>query len=76
MPPEVRERLFEPFFTTKPAGSGTGLGLSITFDIIVQGHGGTIDVETEVGRFTEFIVTLPRGTVRRSAEQTGEGPQS
>ena len=76
IPPEVRERLFEPFFTTKPAGSGTGLGLSITFDIIVQGHAGTIDVETEVGRFTEFIVTLPRGTGRRPAEQTGEGRQS
>jgi signal transduction histidine kinase len=72
IPPEVRERLFEPFFTTKPAGSGTGLGLSITFDIIVKGHGGDIDVETEVGRFTEFIVTLPRGIDRRPVAAVGE----
>lgn len=61
IPPEVRERMFEPFFTTKPAGSGTGLGLSIVFEIIVQQHGGTIQIETETGRFAEFIITLPRG---------------
>ena len=50
-----------PFFTTKPTGEGTGLGLSMTHDIIVKQHGGRIDVETEPGVFTEFIVTLPRG---------------
>jgi signal transduction histidine kinase len=60
IPPEVREKMFNPFFTTKPTGEGTGLGLSITHDIIVKQHGGRIDVETEPGAYTEFIVTLPR----------------
>jgi signal transduction histidine kinase len=61
IPPEVRERMFNPFFTTKPTGEGTGLGLSMTHDIIVKQHGGKIDVETEQGAFTEFVVSLPRG---------------
>jgi signal transduction histidine kinase len=60
IPPEVREKIFNPFFTTKPTGEGTGLGLSMTHDIIVKQHGGKIDVETEPGAFTEFIITLPR----------------
>jgi GAF domain-containing protein len=60
IPPEVKEKMFNPFFTTKPAGEGTGLGLSMTHDIIVKQHGGTIDVATEPGSFTEFIVVLPR----------------
>jgi two-component system NtrC family sensor kinase len=58
--PDVREKMFNPFFTTKPAGEGTGLGLSMSHDIIVKQHGGRIDVETEPGGFTEFILTLPR----------------
>jgi signal transduction histidine kinase len=63
--PEVRVKIFNPFFTTKPTGEGTGLGLSMTHDIIVKQHGGRIDVDTEPGAFTEFIITLPRdnGTV-------------
>jgi signal transduction histidine kinase len=60
IPAEVKERMFNPFFTTKPAGEGTGLGLSMSHDIIVKQHGGRIDVETEPGAFTEFIITLPR----------------
>lgn len=60
IPPEVREKMFNPFFTTKPTGEGTGLGLSMTHDIIVKQHGGRIDVETSLGEFTEFIITLPR----------------
>jgi two-component system NtrC family sensor kinase len=60
IPPEVREKMFNPFFTTKPTGEGTGLGLSMTHDIIVKQHGGRIDVATEPGAFTEFIITLPR----------------
>ena len=60
IPAEVREKMFNPFFTTKPAGEGTGLGLSMTHDIIVKQHGGTIDVATEPGHFTEFILVLPR----------------
>ena len=60
IPPEIREKIFNPFFTTKPTGEGTGLGLSMAHDIIVKQHGGRIDVETEAGAFTEFIITLPR----------------
>jgi GAF domain-containing protein len=57
---EVKEKMFNPFFTTKPAGEGTGLGLSMSHDIIVKQHGGTIDVVTEPGQFTEFTIVLPR----------------
>jgi len=60
IPPEVKEKMFNPFFTTKPAGEGTGLGLSMSYDIIVKQHGGTIDVETVPGEFTEFTIVLPR----------------
>jgi signal transduction histidine kinase len=60
IPPEVRERMFNPFFTTKPAGEGTGLGLSISHDIIVKQHGGSIDVDTAPGEYTEFRIVLPR----------------
>ena len=60
IPLEVQEKMFNPFFTTKPAGEGTGLGLSMSHDIVVKQHGGTIDVDTEPGVFTEFIITLPR----------------
>ncbi len=58
--PEVKEKMFNPFFTTKPAGEGTGLGLSISHDIIVKQHAGTIGVDTEAGKFTEFTIVLPR----------------
>jgi signal transduction histidine kinase len=60
IPPDVKEKMFNPFFTTKPAGEGTGLGLSMSHDIIVKQHGGTIDVDTEPGVFTEFTIVLPR----------------
>jgi len=60
IPAEVKDKMFNPFFTTKPAGEGTGLGLSMSHDIIVKQHGGTIDVETEPGQFTEFRIVLPR----------------
>jgi signal transduction histidine kinase/HAMP domain-containing protein len=60
MTPEIRAKLFTPFFTTKPTGEGTGLGLSIAYDIVVQGHGGTIAVDSRPGEFTEFAVRLPR----------------
>jgi len=58
--PENRDKLFQPFFTTKPTGEGTGLGLSISYDIVTQQHGGTIEVDSEPGVFTEFTVRLPR----------------
>jgi signal transduction histidine kinase len=60
IPEEVKEKIFNPFFTTKPSGEGTGLGLSMSHDIIVKQHGGTIEVETEQGQFTEFRIILPR----------------
>ena len=60
IPPEVKAKLFSPFFTTKPAGEGTGLGLSISHDIIVKQHGGSIEVDTKPGEFTEFRIVLPR----------------
>jgi len=60
IPLEVKEKMFNPFFTTKPAGEGTGLGLSMSHDIVVKQHAGTIDVDTEPGVFTEFIIRLPR----------------
>jgi two-component system NtrC family sensor kinase len=58
--PEIRDKLFQPFFTTKPTGEGTGLGLSISYDIVTQQHGGTIEVDSQVGEFTEFTIRLPR----------------
>ena len=64
IPPEVKEKLFSPFFTTKPAGEGTGLGLSISHDIIVKQHGGSIEVDTKPGEFTEMGVILPREPTR------------
>ena len=60
IPPDIQEKIFNPFFTTKPAGEGTGLGLSLSHDIVVKQHGGTIEVVTEPGSFTEFIIALPR----------------
>jgi two-component system, NtrC family, sensor kinase len=60
IPAEVKEKMFNPFFTTKPAGEGTGLGLSISHDIIVKQHGGSIEVDTQPGEFTEIRVILPR----------------
>jgi signal transduction histidine kinase len=58
--PDVKEKMFNPFFTTKPAGEGTGLGLSISHDIIVKQHGGSIEVDTQPGEFTEVRIILPR----------------
>jgi signal transduction histidine kinase len=65
IPLEVKEKMFNPFFTTKPAGEGTGLGLSMSHDIVVKQHGGKIDVDTQPGSFTEFIITLPRTMAAR-----------
>ena len=61
IPAEIQQKIFEPFFTTKPTGSGAGLGLSLSYDIVTQGHGGTLIVESEQGQGATFIVTLPIG---------------
>ncbi|MFN5706048.1 MAG: sensor histidine kinase, partial [bacterium] len=58
MPEEVKHKIFEPFFTTKKAGEGTGLGLSIVYSII-ELHKGIIEVNSELGKDTEFLITLP-----------------
>jgi signal transduction histidine kinase len=59
IPNDIKSRIFEPFFTTKPVGSGTGLGLSITYKIICDLHHGSIDVESELNKETNFILKLP-----------------
>lgn len=59
MTEEVQRQIFTAFFTTKPAGEGTGLGLSITENIIKNKHKGTIRIESEEGRFTRFIISIP-----------------
>jgi signal transduction histidine kinase len=60
MPKDVAKEIFNPFFTTKPVGEGTGLGLSMSYDIVVKEHRGKLEVRSEEGEFTEFVITLPR----------------
>lgn len=67
IPKEIQTRIFEPFFTTKPAGEGTGLGLSVSYGIIKE-HKGEIRIESEVGRGSTFIITLPAA---RNESKTG-----
>lgn len=61
IPQKLLDKVYQPFFTTKPTGEGTGLGLSLSYDIVVKGHGGRIDIHTEENRFSEFAVSLPAG---------------
>ena len=60
MAESVQGRIFEPFFTTKEVGRGTGQGLTIARSVVVDKHAGTLRFETELGRGTSFIITLPR----------------
>jgi signal transduction histidine kinase len=59
IPDAIKDKIMQPFFTTKPTGEGTGLGLSLSYDIVVKGHGGKIDINTKEGEFTEFTISIP-----------------
>jgi two-component system, NtrC family, sensor kinase len=59
IPDDVKDKIMQPFFTTKPTGEGTGLGLSLSYDIIVKGHNGKIDVKSEENTYTEFTISIP-----------------
>jgi len=61
IPESIKEKIMQPFFTTKPTGEGTGLGLSLSYDIVVKGHGGNIQVTSVEGEGAEFVITLPTG---------------
>lgn len=67
--PEHLPHIFESFFTTKKLGKGSGQGLAIAHSVVVEKHGGTIDVETEVGKGTIFIIRLPIGNYAENAQQ-------
>ncbi len=59
MTEEVKEKIFDNFFTTKPVNKGTGLGLAISYSIVVEKHGGTLDVNSSSGNGAEFVMTIP-----------------
>lgn len=59
IPDKIKDKIMQPFFTTKPTGEGTGLGLSLSYDMVVKGHGGTIQVNSKEGEGSEFIIQLP-----------------
>jgi signal transduction histidine kinase len=59
MPPEVKQRIFDPFYTTRDVGEGTGMGLSMTYNIVVDKHGGEIQVDSEEGTGTTFTIKIP-----------------
>jgi PAS domain S-box-containing protein len=73
IPPEILHRVTEPFFTTKPAGRGTGLGLAMVYGTM-KAHGGTLDIQSEVGRGTSITLTLPMATA--VADTQHEAPES
>ncbi|WP_353484240.1 ATP-binding protein, partial [Haliscomenobacter sp.] len=58
IPESIRDKIFQPFFTTKPTGQGTGLGLSLSYDIVVKGHGGSLEVVSKENKGSEFIINL------------------
>ncbi|MEH1850397.1 MAG: response regulator [Nostoc sp.] len=63
VPERLKKRLFEPLFTTKTVGKGTGLGLSIAYEIVVEKHNGVLEVNSQPGVGTEFIIKIPDGSI-------------
>ena len=59
IPETIKDKIMQPFFTTKPTGEGTGLGFSLSYDIVVKGHGGEININSVNGKGAEFIIQLP-----------------
>jgi signal transduction histidine kinase len=59
IPESIRGKIMQPFFTTKATGEGTGLGLSLSYDIVVKGHGGSLNVDSIEGKGAEFVILLP-----------------
>ncbi|WP_341733831.1 ATP-binding protein [Microcoleus sp. EPA2] len=74
IPEKIKNQIFNPFFTTKPVGKGTGLGLAISYKIVVEGHGGTINISTPPGRGTEFSVKIPFHKGQQEARSKKETP--
>lgn len=56
---QIEDKIYQPFFTTKPTGQGIGLCLSLSYEIITKEHGGELKMNTEQGKFAEFIIQLP-----------------
>ena len=71
IPQDIIEKIFNPFFTTKPTNQGTGLGLAITSDIVRE-HGGTIDVTSQPGEYTEMVVVIPKTPSQEVVQSTAE----
>ena len=70
IPEDIVNKIFDPFFTTKPPGEGTGLGLSLSYDTVVHQHAGSLRVDSEGDRFTEFVLVLPRHPAPHSEAAT------
>lgn len=65
MPKHVMKKIFEPFFTTKSTGKGTGQGLAIAYDVVANKHGGSIQVDSQVGQGTTFTIELPLSSIQK-----------
>jgi two-component system NtrC family sensor kinase len=59
IPDAIKAKIMQPFFTTKPTGEGTGLGLSLTYDMVVKGHGGSINIDSKESEGSTFEISLP-----------------
>lgn len=67
VPDDIKTKIFDPFFTTKDVGAGMGLGLAVCHRIMTE-HGGRIDMRSELGRFTEFVLEFPRSSAINTIE--------